>query len=110
MLPHTFCLQMRRPKRRASPISQAVATMRTGERAVVYVPVCTLCSATIRLWLRLARATLQDPKYGYGEQGSFSFPAVPPHERLTYEVECVDFEAPDEEDVSGARPPACVGL
>jgi hypothetical protein len=67
-------------------------------------------SATIRLWLRLARAALQDPKYGYGEQGSFSFPAVPPHERLTYEVECVDFEAPDEEDVSGARPPACVGL
>ncbi|GFH10027.1 peptidylprolyl isomerase, partial [Haematococcus lacustris] len=42
--------------------------------------------------------TAQDPTYGYGEAGSFSFPAVPPGARLTYELECVDFEEAEDED------------
>ena len=31
-------------------------------------------------------------RYGFGEQGSFSFPAVPPRSRLVYEVELVQWE------------------
>ncbi|KAL6760549.1 hypothetical protein V8C86DRAFT_2550657 [Haematococcus lacustris] len=62
---------------RESGLFKAVATMKAGERAAIYV---------------------QDPAYGYGEAGSFSFPAVPPGARLTYELECVDFEEADDED------------
>ncbi|KAJ9533675.1 hypothetical protein QJQ45_026732 [Haematococcus lacustris] len=62
---------------RESGLFKAVATMRAGERAAIYV---------------------QDPAYGYGEAGSFSFPAVPPGARLTYELECVDFEEAEDED------------
>ncbi|XP_075264326.1 uncharacterized protein LOC142356266 [Convolutriloba macropyga] len=36
------------------------------------------------------------PKYGYGEKGSFSFPSVPPNASLTYVVELIDWEAPEE--------------
>eukprot|EP00197_Chlamydomonas_leiostraca_P004432 CAMPEP_0202859602 /NCGR_PEP_ID=MMETSP1391-20130828/1645_1 /ASSEMBLY_ACC=CAM_ASM_000867 /TAXON_ID=1034604 /ORGANISM="Chlamydomonas leiostraca, Strain SAG 11-49" /LENGTH=376 /DNA_ID=CAMNT_0049538651 /DNA_START=34 /DNA_END=1161 /DNA_ORIENTATION=+ len=62
---------------RETGLSRAVATMRPGERAAVYV---------------------QDHKYGYGEAGSFSFPAVPPAAALAYEVEVVDWEDPDAQD------------
>ncbi len=50
----------------------------------------------------------QDPKYGYGEAGSFSFPAVPPSAQLVYEVEFVDFEDVNthEDTVRGA---VCLG-
>ncbi|KAJ9532937.1 hypothetical protein QJQ45_018036, partial [Haematococcus lacustris] len=65
---------------RESGLFKAVATMKAGERAAIYV---------------------QDPTYGYGEAGSFSFPAVPPGARLTYELECVDFEEAEDE-VGGA--------
>ena len=33
-----------------------------------------------------------DPKYGFGEAGSFSFPSVAPHAQLVYVVELVDWE------------------
>ncbi|CAL8461943.1 g1474 [Coccomyxa elongata] len=55
-------------------LNLAVATMRKGERCHVRV----------------------QPKYGYGERGSFSFPNVPPHAELEYEVELVDFDPADE--------------
>ncbi|KAF5830730.1 hypothetical protein DUNSADRAFT_14112 [Dunaliella salina] len=57
----------------------AVATMRVGEKAIVFI---------------------QDPKYGYGAAGNFSFPAVPPSSSLTYEVEMVGFEEPQQPDES----------
>lgn len=41
---------------------------------------------------------VQDAQYGYGQAGSFSFPSVPPSSALTYEVEMVEWEDPDEED------------
>lgn len=49
--------------------------MRRGERAWVYV---------------------QDPRYGYGERGSFSFPCVPPNASLVYDVQLLGFEAIDD--------------
>mmetsp|Transcript_16635 Transcript_16635/g.43499 ORF Transcript_16635/g.43499 Transcript_16635/m.43499 type:complete len:409 (+) Transcript_16635:43-1269(+) len=57
----------------------AVATMRVGEKAMIYV---------------------QDPNYGYGAAGNFSFPSVPPLSNLTYEVEMVGFEEPQQPDES----------
>ncbi|KAG1661566.1 hypothetical protein FOA52_009566 [Chlamydomonas sp. UWO 241] len=63
---------------RESGLSLALATMRAGEKAMVYV---------------------EDPKYGFGERGSFSFPAVPPSAKLVYEIEMVQWEPADE----GAR-------
>ena len=48
----------------------AVATMRQGEKALI-------------------RAS---PEYGFGERGSFSFPSVPPHSHLEYEIELLGFE------------------
>jgi len=42
----------------------------------------------------------QDPSYGYGATGSFSFPSVPPASLLTYEVEMVGFEEPQQADES----------
>jgi hypothetical protein len=56
----------------------ALARMRRGERAWVYVT---------------------DPKYGYGERGSFSFPSVPPGAALAYDATLLEFEPSD--DVSG---------
>lgn len=49
--------------------------MRPGEKANVYVT---------------------DPKYGYGDKGSFSFPSVPPACQLVYEVEMLTWEPPAE--------------
>lgn len=39
---------------------------------------------------------LQDPTYGYGERGSFSFPAVPPNSKLVYRLEVISWEAIEE--------------
>lgn len=60
---------------RATGLNLGVATMKRGER----------CN------LRVA------PEYGYGDQGSFSFPAVPPGAVLIYEVELLQWEAATEE-------------
>lgn len=60
---------------RETGLNLAVATMRPGEQAHVYVT---------------------DPKYGYGEKGSFSFPSVPPSCQLVYEVEMITWEQPAE--------------
>lgn len=51
---------------------QVVATMRKGE----------ICHA----WV--------DSSLGYGHEGSFSFPSVPPRADLSYAIELVDFEPP----------------
>ena len=46
-----------------------------------------------------ARVWIEDPRsFGYGERGSFSFPAVPPLAELVYEVELVAFEPPEDYD------------
>eukprot|EP00882_Tetradesmus_deserticola_P015422 GHRQ01016433.1.p1 GENE.GHRQ01016433.1~~GHRQ01016433.1.p1 ORF type:complete len:408 (+),score=180.53 GHRQ01016433.1:412-1635(+) len=60
---------------RATGLNLAVATMRAGERAAVYIT---------------------DPAYGYGDKGSFSFPSVPPACQLLYEVDMVTWEPPAE--------------
>lgn len=60
---------------REAGLNLAVATMQIGEVAAVYV---------------------QDPKYGYGDKGSFSFPSVPPQSLLTYQVALLAWEAADE--------------
>jgi len=66
---------------RATGLNMAVMAMARGEKA--------------RIWI-------EDPrKFGYGERGSFSFPAVPPLAKLVYDVELVAFEPPDDSD-SGA--------
>ena len=45
-----------------------------------------------------ARIWIEDPKkFGYGERGSFSFPAVPPLAKLVYDVELVAFEPPEDD-------------
>lgn len=49
--------------------------MKPGEKAYVYIT---------------------DPKYGYGEKGSFSFPSVPPACQLVYEVYMITWEPPAE--------------
>jgi hypothetical protein len=48
-----------------------VASMRAGEKAFVAV---------------------DDPAYGYGESGSFSFPSVPGGAKLEYVVELLGWE------------------
>lgn len=53
----------------------AVASMRIGERAWVWV----------------------DPQYGWGTEGNFSFPTIPPNASLTYEIELIDYEPPSED-------------
>lgn len=53
----------------------AVASMRVGERAWVWV----------------------DAQYGWGAQGNFSFPTIPPNASLTYEIELIDYEPPSED-------------
>ncbi len=60
---------------RETGLNLAVATMRPGERSLVYVT---------------------DPFYGYGERGSFSFPSVPPSCQLLYEVDMLTWEPPAE--------------
>lgn len=60
---------------RETGLFKAVASMRPGERAWVYIT---------------------DHKYGYGEKGSFSFPSVPPACQLVYDVTMVTCEPPDE--------------
>ena len=69
---------------RESGLSLALATMKRGEMSRVYV---------------------LDPKYGYGERGSFSFPAVPPHSRLVYDVELVQWEEEEEGEGEASRDP-----
>jgi FKBP-type peptidyl-prolyl cis-trans isomerase len=44
-----------------------------------------------------------DPKYGYGDKGSFSFPSVPPKAQLVYEVELVAWEEPQEVSQGGGN-------
>ena len=58
-----------------SGLTVGVASMRRGERAVLYL----------------------SPEYGYGERGSFSFPSVPPNAALVYEITLVAWTAADEE-------------
>ncbi|KXZ44317.1 hypothetical protein GPECTOR_69g410 [Gonium pectorale] len=60
----------------------AAATMNRGERALVYI---------------------EQPSYGYGSVGSFSFPCVPPNSRLVYELEMVNWESIDEGDNDADR-------
>ncbi|GIL72185.1 hypothetical protein Vretimale_335 [Volvox reticuliferus] len=55
----------------------AAATMSKGERALVFI---------------------QDPAYGYGALGSFSFPCVPPNSQLVYEVHMINWEGVEETD------------
>lgn len=43
-----------------------------------------------------AHVYVMDPKYGYGDKGSFSFPSVPPACQLMYEVEMLTWEPPEE--------------
>ena len=47
-----------------------------------------------RSWFRISH------QYAYGEEGSFSFPSVPPCADLDYEVELLDYETLDEEEAS----------
>jgi tetratricopeptide (TPR) repeat protein len=61
--------------RREAGLHLAAATMRRGERC--------------HLWVAPAR--------GYGAEGSFSFPTVPPAAALTYELELLDWEPPNED-------------
>lgn len=61
---------------RETGLFQAVATMRPGERSLVYI---------------------MDHKYGYGAKGSFSFPSVPPACQLVYDVTMITCEPPDED-------------
>jgi hypothetical protein len=49
--------------------------MQPGERAAIYV---------------------LDPQYGFGDGGSFSFPAVPPKSQLVYDMTLLDWDAPTE--------------
>lgn len=63
-------------------INLAVATMRVGEVARIFV----------------------HPKYGYGEKGNFSFPMVPPSAELVYELELLAYENENNE-VGGVRTP-----
>lgn len=63
-----------------SGLNLAVAAMRVGERAWVYV---------------------QQPRYGFGDAGSFSFPAVPPGALLVYDVELLAWEEAKEGDMKG---------
>ena len=63
---------------RATGLNMAVLAMSRGEKA--------------RIWI-------EDPKkFGYGERGSFSFPAVPPLAKLIYDVEMVAFDPPEDSD------------
>ena len=55
----------------------AVAGMRRGERARVWVP----------------------PEMGYGAAGSFSFPTVPPAAHLVYDLRLLAWEQPDDSKV-----------
>lgn len=52
----------------------AVATMKKGEKARLQV----------------------SAEYGYGAQGSFSFPTVPPNARLEYDIELIDWDPVNE--------------
>eukprot|EP00201_Polytomella_parva_P022076 CAMPEP_0175039452 /NCGR_PEP_ID=MMETSP0052_2-20121109/591_1 /TAXON_ID=51329 ORGANISM="Polytomella parva, Strain SAG 63-3" /NCGR_SAMPLE_ID=MMETSP0052_2 /ASSEMBLY_ACC=CAM_ASM_000194 /LENGTH=425 /DNA_ID=CAMNT_0016301305 /DNA_START=23 /DNA_END=1301 /DNA_ORIENTATION=- len=45
-----------------------------------------------------ARVHILDPKYGYGETGSFSFPSVPGNSTLSYDVRLLHWEAPSEDE------------
>ncbi|KAI8466791.1 MAG: 42 kDa peptidyl-prolyl isomerase-like protein [Monoraphidium minutum] len=60
---------------REAGLQIALSSMRVGERAAIYVT---------------------DPEYGYGKQGSFSFPCVPPGAALVYDVTLVAWEPPEE--------------
>lgn len=40
----------------------------------------------------IAKVLVSDPKYGFGEMGNFSFPAVPPNCSLLYEVEMINWD------------------
>ncbi|KAL6770116.1 FKB42 [Auxenochlorella protothecoides x Auxenochlorella symbiontica] len=60
---------------RETGLNLAVATMVPGELARIEVA----------------------PRYGFGVAGSFSFPTVPPHAGLVYELELLDYEEVDED-------------
>ena len=59
--------------RKEKGLHEIVATMRVGE----------ICHA----WV--------SPEYGYGDDGNFSFPSIPPRATLSYSIELVDFENPN---------------
>lgn len=40
-------------------------------------------------------------EYGYGQRGNFSFPTIPPHTNLVYDLELVQYEPPREGKSSG---------
>jgi hypothetical protein len=65
-----------------------VSSMRSGERALLHVG-----------W-----------ELGYGEEGSFSFPNVPPMANLFYEVELIGFDDVKEVDRrNSCLPTLCFG-
>mgnify|MGYP001810883456 CR=1 FL=1 len=86
-LSHTVSKHAADTTQRATGLNLAVATMRVGERAAVYVT---------------------DPSYGYGEKGSFSFPSVPPSCQLVYEVDMIAWEPPAEVSFAGCC--TCCGM
>lgn len=63
-------LVLGREKKELSGFAIGVASMKAGERALLHV----------------------DWQLGYGEEGNFSFPNVPPRANLIYEAELIGFE------------------
>lgn len=63
-------LVLGREKKELSGFAIGVAGMKAGERALLHV----------------------DSQLGYGEEGNFSFPNVPPRANLIYEAELIGFE------------------
>lgn len=64
--------------RKEKGLHQVVATMKIGE----------ICHA----WV--------SPEYGYGAEGNFSFPSIPPGATLSYSIQLIDFESPKSGDGS----------
>jgi tetratricopeptide (TPR) repeat protein len=50
---------------------------------------------TCRLWV--------EPRYGYGDRGSFSFPTVPPNAHLVYDLDLLSYDPPNDDDAAGIR-------
>lgn len=73
---------------RETGLNLAVATMVPGELARIEVA----------------------PRYGFGVAGSFSFPTVPPHAGLVYELELLDYEEVDEVRGGFCLIPHCMRL
>ncbi|KAJ3696471.1 hypothetical protein LUZ61_000176 [Rhynchospora tenuis] len=67
---HPTELVLGKEKKQMAGLAIGVASMKSGEKALLHVG-----------W-----------EYGYGEEGSFSFPNVPPMADLLYEVELIGFD------------------